>query len=371
MPSFDSQGRVCSRSQEHRIQFLISAACVIPALLFVLQGYISARLNGHPTRWQDVVFSGGDWLVLGALTPIPFWMGRRFPMRRLLWKRSVGVHVLGALGLSVAWASFGMILGMILRRFPAEAPLARSYLNWVLITTPFAVLIYFVMLGCVHAYGYFVEAREREADASRLAAQLAEARLGALRMQLNPHFLFNSLNAVLVLVREQNTIAASRMLELLADVLRQVLQTDRPHEVPLADELRFLERYLTIEQVRFPDRLHVEWSIEDRTRAALVPDLVMQPLVENAIRHGVARRPEAGTVAISARIAGNFLEISVQDDGAGMEQSESEVGGVGLPNTKERLRALYGDAASIAIASLPGGGTQVVLKFPYRTVRHE
>jgi len=372
MSSFELQGRVSvrSRSQDARVQFLISAACVIPALLFVLQGYISSKLEGRATTWQDFVFSGCDWLVLGVLTPIPFSLGKRFPVKRLSWKRPVGVHVLGALSLSVAWASFGLLLGLILHRYPAEQPLARSYLNWILVTIPFAVLIYFAVLGCTYAYGYFVEAREREAEASRLVAQFAEARLGALRMQLHPHFLFNSLNTILVLVREQNTVAASRMLELLAEVLREVLRTDRPPEIPLTDELRLLEKYLAIQQVRFSDRLHVQWSIEDPARAALVPDLVMQPLLENAIRHGVAKRAEAGTVVISARIVANSLELSVRDDGPGMEPSVAEGGGIGLSNTRERLRALYGDAASLTIVSARSAGTQVVLRLPYRTVRN-
>jgi len=191
-----------------------------------------------------------------------------------------------------------MLLALTLRTYPAEEPLGRSYLNWTLITTPFAILVYCAVLGCAYAYGYFVEARTREAYASQLAAQLAEARLGALRMQLNPHFLFNSLNTVLVLIREQSTAAASRMLELLSEMLREVLRTDRPREVCLVDELRLLKQYLAIEQVRFSDRMHVEYSIEDRARAALVPDLLLQPLVENAVRHGVARRADAGTVSI-------------------------------------------------------------------------
>jgi len=357
------------RLQERRLQLLISAGCVIPAILFVTQGYVSARLNGRPTLWQDVVFSGLDWLALGALVSIPYRMGQRFPFRPRQWKKSVGAHVAGALLLSLAWATLGMVLGLMLHRFPGERPFAVSYVNWILITIPFGALIYFTMLGCVYAYQYFVEAREREADASRLARQLAEARLGALRMQLNPHFLFNSLNTVLVLVRERDTPAASQMLELLSDVLRQVLETNRPHEVPLRDELRFVERYLAIEQVRLSDRLQVEWSIDDRARSALVPDLVMQPLVENAIRHGVARRAEAGRLAISARVVAGALEISVGDDGAWIEPSERE--GVGLSNTRERLRTLYGDAASVTISAPPEGGTEVLLKLPYRAVPNE
>jgi signal transduction histidine kinase len=360
------------RSGARRIWLLIAAACTVPAVLDALQAYMQAKLVGHPARWQDLLFRAGEWLFLGALTPITYYLGRRFPLRRAHWPRTLAVHLVGALVLCVGWASLGVLLGFLIDRYP----LPRDYVSWVLNTVPWSVFMYFTVLGCVYAFSYFVEAREREAHASRLAAQLAEARLGALRMQLHPHFLFNSLNALSVLVREPNTAAASRMLELLGDVLRQVLRTDQPHEVPLAEELKFLEQYLAIEQVRFSDRLRVHWDIEDRARAALVPGFVMQPIVENAIKHGVAKRAEAGLIEISAHIVGNHLELGVLDDGVGMSASQRE--GVGLSNTRERLRTLYGDDATLTIAAppapapgAPAEGTLVVLRIPFHLERAE
>jgi LytS/YehU family sensor histidine kinase len=184
-------------------------------------------------------------------------------------------------------------------------------------------------------------------------------------MQLHPHFLFNSLNAVGVLVRDHNTVAASRMLERLGDVLRQVLRTDLPHEVTLAEELGFLEQYLAIEQERFSDRLRVHWAIEDRARAALVPSFVLQPIVENAIKHGIAKRADAGRLDITARIVDRYLELSVRDDGGGVSATQS-VEGVGLSNTRERIRTLYGDDASLTLSTPPAGGTEVTVRIPLR-----
>ena len=356
-----------SREQERRLQLLVSAGSVLPALLFVLQGYLTAGLNGRARDWRDLVFNAVDWFAIAALTPVPYRLGHRFPFRISRWTRSIGIHLLGALGFSVAWASIGMVVGKLVHHYPWMPPLAFSYLNWIVITIPFGALIYFAMLGCFSAYRYFVEAREREAEAARLAAQLAEVRLGALRMQLNPHFLFNSLNTVLVLVRDKDTVAAARTLELIAELLRQVLETDRPQLVSLAGDLKFVERYLAIEQVRFSDRLRVEWDVEDDARPVLVPDLILQPLVENAIRHGVAKRAEAGVIHISARLAGEFLELVIRDDGAGVGP-EAEREGIGLSNTKERLRVLYGAAASVTISTPPGGGTEVRLRIPTRKV---
>ena len=340
-----------------RIWLLIPAACIVPAVLDALQAFMQAQLEGRPARWQDVTFQGTEWLFLGALTPITYFLAKRFPLRD--GARAIAAHIAGALTLCVGWATLGVLLGHLLDRYPKG-----HYLSWVLTSIPWSVFMYFTVLGCVYAFTYFVEAREQEAQAARLSAQLAEAKLGALRMQLHPHFLFNSLNALGVLVREKNTADATRMLELLGDVLRQVLRGDQPHEIPLADELRFIEQYLAIEQVRFSDRLHVAFSIDDRARTALVPGFVLQPLVENAIKHGVAKRAEAGRIEIVARVVGGKLELAVRDDGVGMAADQKE--GVGLSNTRERLRTLYGDAASVTLNALPNGGTEVVLTLPLR-----
>src|SRR5262245_42378243 len=188
-----------------RIWLLIPAACVVPAALDAFQAYMQAQLDGRSPRWEDVVFQGTEWLFLGALTPITYHLGRRFPLDRERWKGALAIHVAGALGLCIAWASLGVLLGLLLDRYPARGNLPRDYFGWILTSLPWSVFMYFTVLGCVYAFSYFIEAREREAQTARLSAQLAEARLGALRMQLNPHFLFNSLNAIAVLVREQNT----------------------------------------------------------------------------------------------------------------------------------------------------------------------
>lgn len=350
-----------------RIWPVIAAASIVPAILDAAQIYVQGRLVGEPVGAEDIIFQGSEWLFLGALTPITYYLGQRYPLRRREWPRALAVHMTGALVLCVGWASLGILLGVVLQRFPAQGDLPWDFVSWVLRSVPWSVFMYFTVLGCVYAFAYFVEAREREAQASRLAAQLAEARLGALRMQLNPHFLFNSLNAVTVLVREQNTAAASRMLELLSDVLRQALGTDQPQEIPLREELNFSERYLAIEQVRFSDRLRVEWSIDDRARNALVPGFILQPLVENAIKHGIVRRADAGRLEIAARVVGGHLELAIRDDGVGMSANQAE--GVGLRNTRERLRTMYGDDASLHIEGRAGGGTEVVLIVPFRSGR--
>src|SRR5207245_11107566 len=157
--------------------------------------------------------------------------------------RTIAAHLTGALALCIGWASLGVLLALLLNRRPPQEPLLRYYVSWILINLPWSVFLYFTVLGCIYAFTYYREARERESQQARLAAQLAEARLGALRMQLNPHFLFNSLNAITVLVRDHNTLDSSQMLELLSGLLRQVLQSETRQEVKLEQEIRFIKRH--------------------------------------------------------------------------------------------------------------------------------
>jgi two-component system LytT family sensor kinase len=346
---------------------VIAAACLVTAVLDGFQAYMQARITGEPVSWRAVVWQASEWLILGALTPITYHLGRAFPLRQPHLARNVVVHVCGALALCVAWASAGVALRLILGTSWQGVPLSRHVASWMLISLPWSVFIYFAVLGCMHAFAYFVEARERETQAAQLAAQLAQARLGALRMQLHPHFLFNSLNAITVLVRDQRTQDATRMLELLSDLLRQVLRTDPAHDVPLAEEVHFLEQYLAIEQVRFSDRLTVRFAVDADVRDAAVPGFVLQPLVENALRHGLADRSEDGVVEIGARREGSELVLWVRDNGVGLQPADAAGGpGLGLANTRERLATLYGARARLDLAASPDGGTTATVRLPYR-----
>jgi len=348
---------------------LIALACLVPATLSALDSYLQARLAGaRSVPWPNLLFSSSEWLFLAALTPIILLLARRMPLRRDRLGRVIATHAFGALLLCVGWATLGILFGRLLHTYPYQGHFARDYLSWVMTSVPWSVVLYSAFLGCVYAFTYFAEAREREAQQARLSAQLAEARLGALRMQLNPHFLFNSLNALAVLVRDQKTRDASRMLELLGAVLRQVLQGEKRHEVALSEELRFIEQYLAIEQVRFSDRLRVQWSIDPAVRDALVPEFILQPLVENAVRHGIAKRSEAGTIEVSAAADGETLVLTVRDDGPGYR---GEVGapGVGLANTRARLDTLFGAAGRLELRPGENGGTIATVRFPLRRSR--
>jgi signal transduction histidine kinase len=309
-----------------------------------------------------VVFNGIDWLLYAVLTPVVFRASRRFPLKRPHIAGRVAIHIAGALAMCVAWAAMGTVLRLAIFPPATDRKVWLGFVSWVFTTLPFGVGVYFALVAIQHSFFYFAQARERETQAARLEAQLSEARLSALRMQLNPHFLFNSLNAITVLVRDGNTGDASRMLELLSGVLRQVLQTDRGHETSLSEELDFLQRYLAIEQVRFSDRLRPRIAIDPSIAQAAVPRFLLQPLVENALRHGIARRGDAGVIEIAGRREGEQLVLTVRDDGPGMGTT---AGGVGLSNTRQRLEALYGERASLEVVNAEGGGAIATVRLPY------
>jgi hypothetical protein len=344
-----------------RLWLFILIGCLVAGALDVLQ----TKLQG-PAPWGTLVFQGTEWILLAALTPITYYLGRRWPLQRPHLLKPLAVHTGGALLLCFGWATLGVIVRRAVQAWgPTDATFLQDWRSWVLTSLPWSFFMYFAVLGCVHAFAYYLEARDREAQAVRLHAQLADARLDALRMQIQPHFLFNSLNAILVLVRDRETVVAARMLELLSDMLRQVLRSDQSHEVSLDHELSLIRQYLAIEQVRFSDRLQVRFEIPAELLTAAVPRFLLQPLVENAIRHGVADRMDSVLIEIGVRRDGDVLELWVRDDAVGPPASTSG-SGVGLENTRARLVTLYGDRATLELSTAPGLGTDARIRIPYR-----
>jgi hypothetical protein len=349
------------------IGLLIAAACVVPAVLDGWQSYLQARLEGSAhVPWPSVAFQFGEWIILGGLTALVYVLAVRYPLRPPGLGRKLAVHAAGALALCVGWASCGVALRAALGILPPQVTVSRHAASWLLTSLPWSVFMYFTVLGCVLAFAYALEAQEREAHAARLSAQVAEARLDALRMQLNPHFLFNSLNAVAVLVRDGRGEDAARVVEQLSDILRHLLSQGGGAEVPLEEELALLRRYLAIEQVRFSDRLEVRWRIAEAAREGLVPSFLMQPVVENALRHGVAATSAASTLDILAEVREGMLVLEVGNDAPEASRRALTRGpGVGVANTRERLTALYGPEASLTLSE-DAGRVAATVRLPYR-----
>ena len=355
---------------------IVSAAWILPAIFAAINRIVQAHLQGwEPATIRDVLFEGGDWFLYALLTPGVFAVSKRWPVVRPHLVRRVLIHLLFAILFCVAWATCGQILRLVLALIFARDLVGRDqfwqqfaveWVSWIFITLPFGVAVYLCVVGVEHAIRYFVEVREREVQLARLSEQLASARFAALQAQVNPHFLFNTLNTIAVLVRDGDRQGAVRIVEHLSELLRRTLSRHQENQVSLGEELELVRQYVAIEQARFSDRLRPEFRVDDSLLRAMVPSLGLQHLVENAIRHGIARDPDAGSLIVTAERVGDLLEITVMDDGAGIDPDAPIPKGHGIDNTRERLRALYGDAASLEIARRPEGGTIAVLRVPYK-----
>ena len=363
-----------------------AAVWIAPALFATVSTIAQHRLRGEPLpNAADLLFSGLDWLIYGILAPFIFAACSRWPVVRPVVRQRVVLHAGFAVLTAVIWAVSGkfMQLGLNylfrrdeLRKFLADmgdAVVRNASLDivqWIFVTLPFGVIVYTCVAVLAHAIRYSTEMKEREVQLARVSEQLTSARFAALEAQLNPHFLFNTLNTIAVRARDGDGPGTVRMVEQLSDLLRRTLTRHRSSEVTLDEELDLVREYVAIEEARFPDRLSVTIQVDPALRQAAIPGFAVQHLVENAIRHGVARRPGAGRVQVQARRDGETLELSVTDDGAGMPASPA-MPGHGIENTRERLRALYGDRASLTVTPNAGRGTKATLRVPFRQLAME
>jgi hypothetical protein len=336
--------------------------------------YFEVRAEGmEHAAWR--VFSWGilTWLAWAPLTPVIVWLARRFSLVEEHWKRNLLIHFPGFLLISALHTAAGTAITLSIKPFDNMGSSPFSFWPRFLARLPGSfgsdLLVYGAVVGTCYALDYYRKYREREFLASRLEAQLAQAQLDSLRMQLHPHFLFNTLNSIVGLVRDNKNSAAVSMLIGLSDLLRHALEHSARHEVELREELNFIKLYLKIQEMRFSDRLHIEFDIDPATTKALVPNLILQPLTENALRHGIGRSADSGLVGISSAITNSHLRLTVYDNGAGLPDDWQMKGstGIGLANTAARLQQLYDDNHQFDIRNRDGGGVEVVILMPMRT----
>jgi len=342
----------------------IAAVWTIPAVLSTVETVMFARLGGHPIAvWRAFVGEAPQWFGWAMLTPAILALGERFPLRLPVRASSVLVHAAASLGASLFLAVCDALVNAWVR--PSPSGLIANTRNWFLGGLPATTLVYFAIVVASYAWRSSVRLRRREREAAALEAQLRDAQLGALRMQLQPHFLFNSLNAVMALVRDHDTERAVHALSLLSDVLRATVNAGDAHETTLASEIDFVTRYLSIEQVRFGDRLRVVIDVADELRDAHVPVFILQPFVENALKHGVLRGREGNAILISAREHGTSLILDVRDDGRGLAHSTVSGPGVGISNARLRLERMYGSRARLTVRNAANAsGVEVSITMP-------
>jgi len=362
-PAFLNRGRLARAA-------LILSAAVLMGAIAAGQSLLSTMPEQRYTPTHALIMNTPFWVFWATCFPLVLWLVRTINARVRNIALIAAAHIAAAVVLTVAvytvhmWFMDAIGHGTWGGDEQSYAAHWAEGLRYRLLPNLGG---YVMLLAVVLASEYYRKYRDRELEASQLSAQLSQARLEALRMQLNPHFLFNAMNTIAMLVRRNDNNRAVKMLAGLSDLLRYVLQDSTADEVPLREEVAFLERYLEIERVRFQDRLTVRLDIAEETRDALVPNLLLQPLAENAIKHGIARKVSGGTIEIAARRLGDRLIVQVSDDGAGFTAPSLTGSGVGLANTRSRLEQLYGGRAGFELRPGSLGGAVATVSLPFHT----
>jgi two-component sensor histidine kinase len=362
-PSIASRGPVTK-------WLIIFGVWTLFGLFFASQFALQNQLSENPISFWRILSwqlaSGYAWFIL---SPLILWLSKQYPFEDGKWKASVPIHVVASVVVSLG------ILTIDAYVLPKLGYLARfnltsfweTYKILFFVNFHFSIAIYWGVVAIHQAILYYRKYRERELKTSQLEARLAQSRLQVLKMQLHPHFLFNTLNAISELVH-RDPDAADTMLTDLSDLLRMSFENLEVQEIPLKQELEFLRKYLEIEQTRFHDRLEVKMDIGADTLDASVPNMILQPLVENAIKHGISPKAEGGHINIGAVRNNGHLEILVSDDGVGVSNSDMKAvaEGVGLSNTRRRLKHLYGEGHKFELRPDGDHGVIVRLDIPYR-----
>jgi two-component system LytT family sensor kinase len=348
---------------------LVFGIWTLIGLLDAGQYYALMVYHGREVAWWKALVMGlWDWYIWMLLAPCILRFARRFPLTSRRWPGHLLLHLVAGVFLSTV-VVVGDLPALQWLRPPHVQPIGNPELfqRFFLLKIHLYLLVYAAIVGVSHALDYYRKYRDRERRTFQLEGCLAQAQLQVLKMQLHPHFLFNTLNAISALVH-QDADLAERMIVRLGDLMRSTLENAGKHEVSLREELQFIGPYLEIEQARLGPRLSVLMDIDPQTLDASVPNLMLQPLVENAIRHGIAPRRNPGRLEIRARRQHGQLHLEVRDNGPGIGRSTPAGSrqGVGLANTRARLQHLYGLAHRFAISNVPEGGLAVTLVLPFR-----
>jgi two-component system, LytTR family, sensor kinase len=353
----------------------IWAVWTLFGFFFASQFALQNQFSRNPVSfWQILSWQMVSGYIWFALSPVILFLARRFTFDEGGWKRSVPVHLVSSVAIALVVLAADALLLTRLGYPPGRTftTFGEAYQFFLFINLHLSILIYWGVVGIWSAYSYYQKYRQRELATSQLEARLAQSRLQVLKMQLHPHFLFNTLNAIGELMH-RDPEAADRMLTDLSDLLRLSFENLEVQEVSLKRELEFLTKYIQIEQTRFNDRLRVDLEIGDDALDASVPNMILQPLVENAIKHGIGPRADGGVIAVSAERRNGALHISVKDDGMGAEiMPGGELReGVGLSNTRRRLKHLYGEGHRFEFSSGGNGGVTVDLEIPFKEAPDE
>jgi len=353
------------------LTFLLCAAFTVLGIYSAILVHVQSANSAKPITWPRAIFSEFTYCYLAlALSPLVLVIKRRYPLGRKKGVQHLGAHLLAMLAFSFATKGiWDFAAGPPNNYAHSEFTLDKMFRS-VFGYSDFGCLLYWLIVLIALSVDLYGRYELEAVHAARLQTQLAQAQVQSLKMQLHPHFLFNTLNSISALVRDHPE-SAQTMIARLSDLLRRALDSTSTQEIPLRQELEFLQLYLEIEQARFEERLTVQFSIDPAALEALVPNMILQPLVENAVRHGIANKVENGKISISAKKRGSDLLLKVADNGVGLSPSGvlSIKQGVGLASTKGRLERLYGVGQALQLEAPETGGFVARIVVPFMTVK--
>jgi signal transduction histidine kinase len=328
--------------------------------------YLSSNFLGRSITWGEAISDSlEDWYVYGALSVPVVWLARRQPPEVGSRWAKAAVHLGAALVFSISYILLRTLVGQADGWYAGEPASFSEIFHPLLVRTfPFNLLVYGAILTVSHALDYYRMYHERTVQTLELEKHLTEARLRALLHQLKPHFLFNTLNGIASLMHT-DVDAADRMLVRLSELLRITMSHTGAPETPLRDEIAFIERYLDIEKIRFRNRLEVSIDIDEDALEARVPSLILQPMVENAMRHGVEPNARMGRIELRGQRQGPELVLTVSDNGSGIPEGGPSREGIGVANTRARLAELYGASQKFELVNRPEGGLCVRMTIPF------
>jgi two-component system, LytTR family, sensor kinase len=355
---------------------LILCAWTIVGLLFAVRRVVLVKVQGTHVNWAVVgAIELVYWYVWAAYTPLVIGLAKRFPLTGPRFVPHVAIHTIASLvmaplaSVTEYYLSHGLVRSVFRLTDPAVLRLLPPFAASVLSMSFTGMLTYWVIVGLYQSIHFYQAAMERQTIAAQLEMQLSHAELENLKSQLHPHFLFNSLHTIGILMRE-DVDDANKLLVCLGDLLRMALER-RENEITLQSELEFVGKYLEIEQTRFHDRLKVHLDVPPDLLAVYVPSLALQPLVENAIKHGISVDSAAGRLEIAAKHHNGRVWLCVRDDGPGLAPGSRLRFGVGLTNVQSRLKQLYGDESSLELTGGNGRGCEAIITIPLRSSRED
>jgi len=350
----------------------ILGAMVLLCVILILQEYVSYSYGRqeYPFNWRFVsIANASSYLLWAAFSPLIYRLSRAFGQGKKVSIGKVSTHILGSIGIAflhrilsslTLFSIFWIIDGKWFGGFDNH-----TYSS-IMVNVFSSFLIYWVFVGLFVAVDYYRSLREKQLELVRMENDLNNAQLSALKMQLHPHFLFNTLHAIASMM-DENVERAQKMVAQLGSLLRNILDHEQTQKVRLKEEIKFIRNYLDIEQTRFQDRLKVEYNLSANTLSANIPNLILQPLVENAIKHGFSKRTDSGTIKVSSRRKNGDLEIVIEDDGKGVRDTAKlfENDGIGLKNVQKRLNQMYKENYTFELDSPNKRGFVAKIRLPF------